>query len=280
MNKQLSVCIVFYSRYSKVCEELFKNLNIPVISQQINFKLISVDNKYIREKLINNKYNIYCVPSILNIYTDNSIEKYENYKVFDWFYNNIRNSINSQQQQIYQQEEEEKKILIEEYQIKLKKQQIEQEKLKNQLLEKQMESKIRKKIDLENQKLGLKNSNTNDNLNNSINVKNNEKEQYSRYTSPPRDLNKPILGIDNAGVQTAIRKSGEQNVTPLNELDYKEVKNNRIKPIERKEINFEELEDISENNIPNNNNNKRMSVMERARKLEKGRDLRIHKSSR
>jgi len=90
-------------------------------------KLLCIDNELVRKRIINSKkINISFVPSILVIYEDGGVEKYENNDAFVWVNEVIQRvlTITKQQQAIEQEntaQEENSEIEEEEEEIKPKK---------------------------------------------------------------------------------------------------------------------------------------------------------------
>lgn len=241
-NMKKNNYILFWSKHSINCNNLFKNINFDIVSNYINLETISVDNKYIRNILKNNNtYKIYCVPTLLMINNNQNISKFENIRVFKWLVSNIpmcyrKNNVQYNRIQNLQQNQQE---LLKQYQEKVTKQNIEQEKIKQRLLEKQLESKIRKEIQ---QEMLLKNKNLPVyNIEKNINVENSKSESkehnfddnsiYDRHYTPRKKQLESLdnmndnnvsgselsskQGIDNAGVNSAIRN----NKTQLTQLD-------------------------------------------------------------
>lgn len=77
-----SIVILFYSRYSKRCNEFFNLIK----NTTIDIRKISVDSKEVKQILLNEseKYNIRSVPTILVFYPNGVLHKYEEAQVFEW----------------------------------------------------------------------------------------------------------------------------------------------------------------------------------------------------
>jgi len=85
MEHQL--CILLYSNYSSICKQLLTALQTcPVdIYNLSGLNVLCVDNEKIRKQIMNSKkITIDTVPTLLLIYQDNNIKKYEGQMVFDW----------------------------------------------------------------------------------------------------------------------------------------------------------------------------------------------------
>jgi hypothetical protein len=84
--------VLLYSKYSKFSKELIDMIEKSSVDFITNFKLklLCIDNEDIRKKIANSKQiDIKSVPSLLIVYNDGGIEKYEDSKVFNWFENII-----------------------------------------------------------------------------------------------------------------------------------------------------------------------------------------------
>ena len=74
-------CVLFYSKYSPACKRI---MNI-ISDTELTLINVCVDSSDIREKLSqSNEVDIQVVPSILKIYTDGGIEKFEGSSAFKW----------------------------------------------------------------------------------------------------------------------------------------------------------------------------------------------------
>ena len=87
--EQKKLCVMLYSKYSQKCNDfigLLKTPNLGVdLIQILNLNLICIDNEIIRSQIIkSNKVQIVEVPSVLNIYSDGGVEKYEGITAFQW----------------------------------------------------------------------------------------------------------------------------------------------------------------------------------------------------
>lgn len=69
-------CILIYSKYSKLCENA-----IPLAKRAPQVKLLCADNKAVRERLKASKIAIKFIPTILLIFTNGTVEKYEGSQV-------------------------------------------------------------------------------------------------------------------------------------------------------------------------------------------------------
>lgn len=326
-NKLVSNYILFWSKHSRHCKNLFDNINFDIVSKNINFKTICVDNKYIRNILkSNNKYKIYCVPTLL-IINNQDILKYENIRVFKWFisnlpycYKNMLSQASSHPEMddsVINNVQRNKNELLIEYQNKINRQNIQQQKLQKKLLEKQLEAKIRKELE---QEMLLKYNNSIENFKeNNLSSKNEVSEEilisnlsknnkfvdngrslsnpkneskksqgdisiYDRHFTPQKkidsedDLVNMKQGLDNAGLNSAIRNNNSfgttNHKTQLNDLENLE--NNTSNS--RGETNVSSLKEVvsSPNLIPNSK--KRLSTIEQAREIEKGRTKLVQRS--
>ena len=121
--------VLLYSKYSKFSTEIVSQVNQyqNVFLENFNMKLLCIDNELVRKRIINSKkINISFVPSILVIYEDGGVEKYENNDAFVWVNEVIQRvlTITKQQQAIEQEntaQEENSEIEEEEEEIKPKK---------------------------------------------------------------------------------------------------------------------------------------------------------------
>jgi len=71
------ICVL-YTKYSKESDFLLQQL--PSI-QSIKFNLICIDNKIIRDKIVNSKINIQSIPCILIIKKNGEIQIFETEKI-------------------------------------------------------------------------------------------------------------------------------------------------------------------------------------------------------
>lgn len=115
--------VLLYSKYSKFSTEIVSqvNQNQNVFVENFNMKLLCIDNDLVRKRILNSKkINISFVPSILVIYEDGGVEKYENNDAFIWVNEVIQRalSLTKQEQNIVQEENTE---VQEEEEIKPKK---------------------------------------------------------------------------------------------------------------------------------------------------------------
>lgn len=79
--------VLIYSKYSPNSTKLIKLINelSTIFVDIFNIKLTCIDNENIRKQILSSKnIKITYVPSILIIYTDGGIEKYEGNDAFDW----------------------------------------------------------------------------------------------------------------------------------------------------------------------------------------------------
>ena len=85
MEKQYTALL--YSKYSKSCTEIIniiENSNID-FSKQTKLLPVCIDNDEIRKKIISSSnIEIHSVPTILIIYEDGGVEKYEGNDAFSW----------------------------------------------------------------------------------------------------------------------------------------------------------------------------------------------------
>ena len=89
MEPQLS--LLLYRKFSPLCKKLFgivQSYNIDF--SNLSLQMLCVDNEHIRKRIQSDKQiNITSVPSILIIFPDGGIEKYEGEKVFEWIEQSI-----------------------------------------------------------------------------------------------------------------------------------------------------------------------------------------------
>lgn len=79
--------ILFYSKYSKKCEEVHKLINELSITtiNNLNLKLICIDNSDTRNMILKSSLvKIQSVPAILSVYQDGYVETFENQNVINW----------------------------------------------------------------------------------------------------------------------------------------------------------------------------------------------------
>ena len=78
--------VLFWSKYSKHCKKLIDLMN----QNNANIQTCCIDNKDIRKRLeIDKRIKITVVPTILSIYENGIIEKYEGEKAFDLLYDSF-----------------------------------------------------------------------------------------------------------------------------------------------------------------------------------------------
>jgi hypothetical protein len=94
--------ILLYSKYSKFSTNIISTINQyqNIFVENFNMKTLCIDNENIRKRILNSKkINITCVPSILVIYEDGGVEKYENTDAFNWIEEIIKRFMILQKQQ-------------------------------------------------------------------------------------------------------------------------------------------------------------------------------------
>uniref|UniRef100_A0A6C0I696 Thioredoxin domain-containing protein n=1 Tax=viral metagenome TaxID=1070528 RepID=A0A6C0I696_9ZZZZ len=69
-NMNLKRIILFYSKYSKICEQFINSLH-P--NYKVILNMISVDNPQIRKRLMNSKYKLQYVPCILMLFDNGKV---------------------------------------------------------------------------------------------------------------------------------------------------------------------------------------------------------------
>lgn len=84
-----NIVVIFYSKYSSKCTELFE-----IIRDILDFRKICVDHADIRSTILNerDKYSIRMVPSVIVFMSTGIMQKYEDNKAFEWAHN-MRRSI-------------------------------------------------------------------------------------------------------------------------------------------------------------------------------------------
>ena len=85
MEHQL--CVLFYSNYSQQCNAMMNSLKTcPVNLQQLTgLTMVCIDNENIRKRIIrSSNIALTSVPTILLVYNDGNVEKYEGQSSFDW----------------------------------------------------------------------------------------------------------------------------------------------------------------------------------------------------
>ena len=94
--------ILLYSKYSKFSTNIISTVNQyqSIFVENFNMKTLCIDNENIRKRVLNSKkISITCVPSILVIYEDGGVEKYDNNDAFNWVEEIIKRAIFLQKQQ-------------------------------------------------------------------------------------------------------------------------------------------------------------------------------------
>ena len=100
-----NLCILLYSKYSEICVDLLKAIEIcPIdICKENSITLLCVDNKDIRKKIIECKnIKIKTLPTLLFIYDDDVVIKHEEQKVFDWIDNYVNKQLASKKEETLQ----------------------------------------------------------------------------------------------------------------------------------------------------------------------------------
>jgi len=141
MDPQFSVLL--YSKYSPLSEKILDIIrSSPVnLEQVVSLQTLCIDNEKIRKRIYQNKQiDITSVPSILVIFPDGVIEKYDGVSVFQWIEEILHKFTPPPQPQQppppqkslqqLQLEEQQKQKIIQQKQKKLVKSQREQERLK------------------------------------------------------------------------------------------------------------------------------------------------------
>lgn len=94
--------ILLYSKYSKFSTNLISTVNQyqNIFVENFNMKTLCIDNENVRKRILSSKkISITCVPSILIIYEDGGVEKYENTDAFNWIEEIIKRFMILQKQQ-------------------------------------------------------------------------------------------------------------------------------------------------------------------------------------
>lgn len=94
--------ILLYSKYSKFSTNIISTINQyqNIFVENFNMKTLCIDNENIRKRILSSKkISITCVPSILVIYEDGGVEKYENTDAFNWIEEIIKRFMILQKQQ-------------------------------------------------------------------------------------------------------------------------------------------------------------------------------------
>ena len=94
--------ILLYSKYSKFSTNIISTVNQyqSIFVENFNMKTLCIDNENIRKRVLNSKkISITCVPSILVIYEDGGVEKYDNNDAFNWVEEIIKRFMFLQKQQ-------------------------------------------------------------------------------------------------------------------------------------------------------------------------------------
>jgi hypothetical protein len=93
--------VLLYSKYSTSSSKIISIINQyqNIFIENFNIKLLCIDNENVRKRILESKkISITFVPSILVIYNDGGVEKYENNDAFDWVNEIIQNFLVSQKQ--------------------------------------------------------------------------------------------------------------------------------------------------------------------------------------
>ena len=69
-NMNLKKIILFYSKYSKLCEQFVNSLH-P--NYKIIINMISVDNSAVRKRIMNSKYKLQYVPCVFMLFDNGKI---------------------------------------------------------------------------------------------------------------------------------------------------------------------------------------------------------------
>jgi thioredoxin-like negative regulator of GroEL len=90
MNHQL--CVLLYSKYSQTCKNLVTSIP-KFVKDKIGLQLVCVDNEDIRKRITkSSSVKINSVPTILLLYSNGGVEKYEGNTSFLWL-NQIINQL-------------------------------------------------------------------------------------------------------------------------------------------------------------------------------------------
>lgn len=100
--------VLLYSKYSTSSSKIISIINQyqNIFIENFNIKLLCIDNENVRKRILESKkISITFVPSILVIYNDGGVEKYENNDAFNWVNEIIQRVVTLQQEQknMYQQ---------------------------------------------------------------------------------------------------------------------------------------------------------------------------------
>lgn len=144
--------VLLYSKYSKFSTEIVSQVNQyqNVFLENFNMKLLCIDNELVRKRIISSKkINISFVPSILVIYEDGGVEKYENNDAFVWVNEVIQRvlTITKQQQAIEQENiaQEENSEIDEEEEEEIKPKKVVQKTQKQKQKQIQQKTPLKKK---------------------------------------------------------------------------------------------------------------------------------------
>ena len=100
--------VLLYSKYSDFSTNLISQINAyqSVFIENFNIKLLCIDNEAVRKRIMNSKkISITSVPTILVIYEDGGVEKYENNDAFIWVNEVIQRISSLETQNTFQEEE-------------------------------------------------------------------------------------------------------------------------------------------------------------------------------
>jgi hypothetical protein len=100
--------VLLYSKYSDFSTNLISQINAyqSVFVENFNIKLLCIDNEAVRKRIMNSKkISITSVPTILVIYEDGGVEKYENNDAFVWVNEVLQRISSLETQNTIQQED-------------------------------------------------------------------------------------------------------------------------------------------------------------------------------
>jgi hypothetical protein len=92
MNHQL--CVLLYSKYSPQCQQLVGAIKTAPVNlmSEIGLTMVCVDNEDIRSKIKTaTSVTVESVPTVLIVYNNGGVEKYEGERAFGWIDQTVRN---------------------------------------------------------------------------------------------------------------------------------------------------------------------------------------------
>lgn len=245
---EFNSCILLYSKYSVSSKKLMDFITSSGIdlTSLIKLQLLCIDNEEVRKRIIKNKQiGITSVPSLLLIYPDGGLEKYDCEAVFKWFEQVIKKITPIPEQMVENNNEN--------------------------ILENIVKNRIEEIINKEPERINKKDK------------KLKKEEEKNRKNFENRNKTKEVTSIDDLISEEDIEDDLEDVVEDVkaNSYDndrYKNKKPNKLIRVNRD--NYEEDDNLFQGTPPNNRENKKSAikksegsdVMSKAKELAKGRE--------